>query len=238
MRPPSTGTDTIPRPPVRYAAEATMRTFLCPSAEPQGVTALLTVNYSVPADANYNFTGTAAPGGHVFSSAPGRLTMGRSHYIGVAGEFRRVSGTINYAVYRGLLHYKSETSIGRVPDGTSNTALFMEHVGGWIHWNGSGGIPSGISMPSWAVGFNYSSFGVGIETGVGATGSCGSSNPNAAGEKGKPCWWSSGAMHSGGIFNTVFGDGSVRPLNAQQLSGNFPLYLYICGFQDGVVIQI
>jgi len=49
-RPPSTGTDTIPRPPLLYGCEPTIQSYLCPSADDPGSTntALLTVNYLDP----------------------------------------------------------------------------------------------------------------------------------------------------------------------------------------------
>ena len=49
---------------------------------------------------------------HLFYAAPGRLLLGRSNYLGVAGECRHFQP---YTPYTGLLHYNSKTTIGRVP---------------------------------------------------------------------------------------------------------------------------
>ena len=162
-RPASSGTDVIPRPPQQYGAEGTIKSLLCPSAAAPGetTTALLAVIYpTAPGVTGWSGPGyTYAPntpssltGAHVFSSAPGRLTMGRSNYMGVAGDFRPIGPPSPNTVdndYRGLMYYQSKNALAKVPDGTSNTWLFGEMCGGWINWNGGGGIPDGIGSPSW-----------------------------------------------------------------------------------------
>jgi prepilin-type N-terminal cleavage/methylation domain-containing protein/prepilin-type processing-associated H-X9-DG protein len=222
IRPPTTRTDNIPRPPVLYATEPTIPVFLCPAApDPTTyVTALMAVNYGTAGvDFGVDVNGNPAPGGHLFSSAPGRLVLGRSNYLG-SGGYYAPSQASNLA---GLFTYKSKNSIGRVPDGTSNTLLFIEYVGGANAWNGSGGIPSGVSGASWSCGFNYTGFG-----GPSPTGS--QDNPPGSGSGG---WYLFGSDHTSNIVNVCYADGSVRQVSP---AIDFSTWVYLSGFRDGVVI--
>jgi prepilin-type N-terminal cleavage/methylation domain-containing protein/prepilin-type processing-associated H-X9-DG protein len=219
-RPPSTSTDTIPRPPALYGSEGLIKTFICPSsvAPESMVTALLTVNYGT-AGRDFKSGSSVA---HVFSSAPGRLTMGRSHYMAMGGDWR----TNLPANYRGLFTYNSKNSLGAVPDGTSNTILFGEFSGGHNAWNGQGGIPSGWSGGSWSAGFNYAAFGTCPNRG--------NSNCNfGAGGLGLS-WGTFGSMHAGNNLNLAFGDGSVRAIRPDL---TFAVWLALSGAQDGVVVN-
>jgi len=223
-RPPSTGTDTVPRPPARYGCEGNFKSFLCPSAPnpDQAVTAMLTQNYEEKTTGN-TCTGinckSGAPRGHVFSSAPGRLIMGRSHYMAVAGECRNFPP---YSNYYGYFRYKEPTKIHTANDGSSNTMLFVEYIGGNINWGGSGGIPNGWSTPSFSSGFCYLCFGLPSPATV---------NPPAGAEG---AWWGPASRHANNIINVCFGDGSVRKI---QPTITFPVLLALGGTNDGVVLQ-
>jgi prepilin-type processing-associated H-X9-DG protein len=208
--------------------------------DPAGTaTCLLTANYPGTGDPNwsglgYTYTDTtpAVPAGaHVFSSAPGRLIMGRSNYIGVAGDWRTV--TALGADYRGLMYYKSKNALAKTPDGTSNTWLFGEMCGGFIAWNGQGGIPNGVCPPSKSSGFNYTAFGLqGLPpnppNGIDPSPQAGQSIDNGT-------WARFGSLHSG-LTNFGYADGSIRPLNNPG-SISFPLTIALSGYQDGVVIS-
>jgi prepilin-type N-terminal cleavage/methylation domain-containing protein/prepilin-type processing-associated H-X9-DG protein len=218
-RPPSTSTDVVPRPPAVYGSEATIKTFLCPSApSPESYkSVLMTVNYGKPGlDYNAAYgTGNA----HVFSSAPGRLVVGRSNYLGSGGYY----APSLYPQYAGLFTYLSTNALAQVPDGTSNTFLFIEYVGGWITWGGSGGIPDGVDGGAWVCGFNYTGFGT----------PCASNLVNNSNSP-RPCWALFGSMHTGDIVNVAYGDGSVRHISN---SIEFLPWVYLSGFQDGVPVQ-
>ncbi len=83
--------------------------------------------------------------------------LGRSNYAGVAGALGRdaatsdpFSGGANLAKYEGIFGNRSETSLARIPDGTSYTLLFGEGLGGqgvgardnaWC-WIGVGAVPT------------------------------------------------------------------------------------------------
>lgn len=228
-RPPSTGTDVIPRPPNQYGCEGTFKSLLCPSAAAPGdtVSVLLTTNYPDPAGVVAGWSGpgyTYAPatvgighqGFHVFSSAPGRLVMGRSNYVGCAGDWRQLS-----ADYRGLMYYQGKNAIARVPDGSSNTWLFGEMCGGFIAWNGSGGIPNGVCPPSWCAGFAYTAFGL-------------QDNPAAGQSTDNGSWARFASLHTG-LTNFGYADGSIRPFRDPGAQP-FALVLALSGYQDGVVV--
>jgi prepilin-type N-terminal cleavage/methylation domain-containing protein len=208
-RPPTTSTDTIPRPPVRYASESNFKSALCPSApSPETYnTALLGVYYGTGL---VDCPATSC-GGHTYSAAPGRLVVGRSNYIGMGGYY---SPSTN-ANLRGYFTHKSSNNLSNTPDGTSNTILFGEMQGGTINWGGSGGIPNGISAPSWTAGFNYSGFG-----------SPKSGTPTVTG------YWQFSSAHTG-IINMCWGDGSVRSVRSDM---DFSTWVYMTAIADGIVL--
>ncbi len=225
-RPPSTGTDTVPRPSVLglpiYPVEAnaatgvgsTIKTLLCPSNPDPGSynTVLLDCDYG---SAGLDYP-PGAPGGHVFTSAPGRLVVGRSSYTGMGGYYAPSSD----AQYRGFFTYKSKNKIASTPDGTSNTILFGELSGGYNAWNGSGGIPNGVMGYSWASGFNYSGFG----TPYAGT----ASNPSTS------QWWAFSSQHTN-VVNFCWGDGSVRSLSPS--ISFYPTWIGLTGIADGIVMN-
>ena len=221
-RPPSTGSDNIPRPPVMYGSEAnsasgaggTIKNLLCPSspAPTEYNTVCMGVYYGQPGIDYPAAWGTAND--HVYSSAPGRLVVGRTNYVGVGGYY----AASYYPQYAGIFGYKSTTKVETITDGSSNTLMFGEVAGGVINWGGSGGIPNGVSGWSWVCGFDYTGFGTPY------AGSA--SSPSSQ-------WWNFSSQHTGHI-NVCMGDGSVRPIN---VSIDFGTWVYLSGKQDGVVVN-
>jgi prepilin-type N-terminal cleavage/methylation domain-containing protein len=219
-RPPSTNTDSIPRPPARYGTEGTIKTLLCPSnpAPETYTTVLMACNY---ATAGQDYAGSN--GGHVFSSAPGRLVLGRSSYLGVGGYYGApaTEAANGCPGCEGMFFYKSQNAIARITDGSSNTMMYAEYAGGYIQWGGSGGIPDGLAAGSWSAGFNYTGFG------NPCNGATQIMNPSAS------CWAMFGSFHTG-VLNCCFGDGSIRTIKQ---SVDFNTWIYMSGISDGVVIQ-
>src|SRR5262249_6909155 len=115
--------------------------------------ALVSVNYPTGADGINYTAGSPAPAHLFFVGLPGMKVMGRTHYFGVGGSLT-LGSTLN-----GLVQYNSNTTPGRVPDGASNTLLFMEYVGGYRD-AGAGQPATGWAMASWGTGFNYLNFGL------------------------------------------------------------------------------
>jgi prepilin-type N-terminal cleavage/methylation domain-containing protein/prepilin-type processing-associated H-X9-DG protein len=223
-RPPSTNTDIIPRPPDLYGCEGTIKSLLCPAAPApeEYVTALVFVAWGAPGK-DYNAVVSA---GWYYSSAPGRLIMGRSSYIGMGGYDAPSNAPQNV----GFFIYKSRNAVAHCPDGASNTILFGEMVGGYVEWDGASGIPNGICSPSWSSGFNYS--GIGSSTAPGhrspVTGQLYTQSDTDffAGYF--------GSSHTG-VVNFAWGDGSVRALSP---SVEWNAWIAVTGIQDGIVVNL
>jgi hypothetical protein len=215
-RPPSDGTDNIPRPPDLYGCEGEVDLFLCPEGpQPnESVTAVLIHHYGT---AGIDYRADDGLGNVAYVSAsPGRLVLARSHYLGMAGEFRHQPPY--YDCYRGIFRYNSHTRFEDLERGAANTILYAETWGAYTVFNGGGGIPNGFVLGSRSAGFNYSSFGT-----------C----PNYFCDfspEGLGLGAAFGALHptkDGGFgFNVVMADGSTR-----LLPGNidFIQWITLCG---------
>jgi prepilin-type processing-associated H-X9-DG protein len=226
-RPPTDGTDDIPRPPDVYGCEWDVNVFLCPDGpQPdETVTALLVARYGT-AGTDYR-SGDELADGHIFSGSPGRLIMARSHYLGMGGDWRTADPY--RGKYRGLFTYNSRTALNRIPDGASNTILLAEYWGGFVDWSGDNGIPSGWSTGSRSTGFNYSTFGTCPHP---ANGNC---DPQSFGLS----FGTYGALHlmhssQGPVFgfNVAMADGSVRTLRGDI---DFGVWEAMSGYMDGEI---
>jgi prepilin-type N-terminal cleavage/methylation domain-containing protein len=226
-RPPSTGVDSIPRPPDRYGLELNHKNLQCPSnpSATAYVTVLLAVNYGTPGK---DLSPGMSAGGHTFSSAPGRLVVGRSSYIPNGGYFypsyvdTSVTPPFVAYPYRGPFTYLSKVTIAGIADGSSNTMLFGEYMGGQIDWNSSGGIPNGLSGGGIGCGWNYTGFGP-------PTNDMKLKNANGA----YIAYGRFGSLHTG-IVQTAFSDGSIRRIRT---SIDFNTWVFISGIEDGIVVN-
>jgi prepilin-type N-terminal cleavage/methylation domain-containing protein/prepilin-type processing-associated H-X9-DG protein len=183
-----------------------------------------------------------------FPGPPENTTMapkGHSNYAGVAGALgsaREVASAdpntcpddfggkgVNLALYEGLFTNRSTNKLGAVPDGTSNTLMFGEHIGGFNQ-----------VAPYTTRNFIHSWFGVGAlatKFGLGQPGLVyGNSKPGAN-------WSNFSSRHTGGV-QFCFGDGSVRLLKFGQTtirtpkcSSDWYTLNALAGMKDGQVVN-
>jgi prepilin-type N-terminal cleavage/methylation domain-containing protein/prepilin-type processing-associated H-X9-DG protein len=219
-KPPTTGTDVIPRPPTVYGCEGTIRSLLCPSAPaPESYnTAWEATNYGTQ---GVDYPAAVPTFGTAFSGAPGRLVLGRCNYLGMGGFGPRSQDP----KYVGLFYYQSNNSVARVSDGTSNTMMFGEYAGGTTVWNGGGGIPDGVSTACWSAGFMFTMFGPPTTQDV----------PSNAAPPAIPTVGVFNSRHAGNLVNVAFADGSARSL---QTSIDFMVWVYLSGIEDGMVVTL
>jgi hypothetical protein len=195
-------------------AQTRIKTLLCPSDDPYASTkGTVYAEHFFNIGKRWNFY---APSWD-YSQVPTAANLGRTSYLGVGGAFGRgTNATLNK--YEGLFTNRSQNSLGRIPDGTSNTLLFGEILGGQSN---------GVKQ--------YSACWMG----VGAM-------PTIGGMKAvNPTWFQYGSNHPG-IVQFCFADGSVRGLKhgttaatGRLLQGPYSEDWYVLqqlsGFRDGEI---
>jgi prepilin-type N-terminal cleavage/methylation domain-containing protein/prepilin-type processing-associated H-X9-DG protein len=254
---PSTGLTSIPRPrpdglSTIYGGEGQMKVFTCPSAPSIDFTSTVIQavnpacgNAGPPAipnpkpgvDWNTDSSSANAFGpcnNYWYSTKPGNSILGRTHYLGSAGDPRgrpdRNSTTGALVDSHGLFYYKSKVKVGAIPDGSSNTIMYVESAGGnhfisgdpdfgTIHWTNM----------AWAWGVWWSNNGI-------CPNSANTNCVNAARGTTGNYVFSAGSLHAGGICNIAMADGSVRGLNAQSIDSLSLAYL--AGARDGEIQNV
>jgi prepilin-type N-terminal cleavage/methylation domain-containing protein/prepilin-type processing-associated H-X9-DG protein len=217
-------------------AHSRIKTFLCPSDDAYATTTRVAVgehfyNHSTCP----NSSGDSPPlCGYTISfknDDPGDIpNLGRTNYAGVGGMWAKGDYTfpapINLSVgqFEGVFTNRSANALGRLQDGTSNTLMFGEGIGGpnpdpqgpgayGGTWMGVGALPAIHGLPtSRYIYFDFSS------------------------------------RHTG-IVNFAYADGSVRGVKAgSAVWSNFPqppppttgdwiVFQSLCGHRDGLVVD-
>jgi prepilin-type processing-associated H-X9-DG protein len=94
----------------------------------------------------------------------GGAELGRTNYIANAGAHGYTENKF-YSKYIGPFYNRSKTKLADVPDGTANTVLFGETLGGESHgerttslsWMGAGAMPTAYGLPKKSYQWNFSS---------------------------------------------------------------------------------
>jgi len=187
-----------------------VKTFLCPSSNDGSSAgyAVIGIYYGTRGtdwtNANTSWSGTHLGFGGAFAAS-----LGKTHYLGVAGDWRYGAG------YYGSFYWGKNQTIVGVTDGSSNTMLFGEsHVGKF-----GASTAATHSAYSWACPPLFLAFG--LSTGI-------TDNFGAA---------KFGSMHTN-LVQFSYGDGSVRSLrNPASYNGAlFPTLVALGGVSDGQVV--
>jgi hypothetical protein len=107
-------------------AQTLIKLFLCPSDDPYRSTlgTIVCAHVANVPREKIGWAGMYVP--------PTDKTLGRTNYVGVAGSHGRGTDPI-LGRYEGLFTNRSRNALDRVADGTSNTVLFGEALGGVQH---------------------------------------------------------------------------------------------------------
>jgi prepilin-type N-terminal cleavage/methylation domain-containing protein len=228
-RPTTTNALDIPRPPGQYGAEGNYKVFRCPSA-PEFDPASTVIQAVAPPGTTAGVDWNSAWGGAGnvwFSTQPGAQIMGRTNYLASAGDPRLRGGKDAH----GLFYYKSKESVRSVPDGTSNTLMFVENAGGRFSTTADPNFATPMwTMNAWAWGVWWSGYGVcpNVNTPNGPGQNC---STNAAGLG--LSVYTAGSLHAGNICMVALADGSVKGLNVKTMDSLTVAYL--AGIRDGEV---
>jgi prepilin-type N-terminal cleavage/methylation domain-containing protein len=184
---------------LRAAANYSVPVYLCPSDSPQEAKAGAFSRIHMWYNSATGFL--TLSGGYLAGTAP---TIGKTNYLGVAGYFGQA-----YSGYQGIFGNRTAVRLTQIGDGTSNTLMFGEALGG---------PPSGPTARLFAYSW----------TGPGAL-------PTAWGLPEQSDWYTFGSQHTA-LVHFAFGDGSVRGLRKGLTSGgDYNTYIYLSGYQDGFV---
>jgi prepilin-type N-terminal cleavage/methylation domain-containing protein/prepilin-type processing-associated H-X9-DG protein len=159
--------------------------------------------------------------------------IGRTNYAGCGGGYGKIaaSDTANskppndWRPFTGIYYSGSQTIVGDITDGTSNTVAFVEYVG--THNGSDPAIPGGSRefVLSW-MGSGWLSAKWGLAPVY-------SSNSRPLGTGSDFSWRQISSNHTG-IINFAFADGSVRPISR---TADYNMFIYVCGMADGRVLN-
>jgi prepilin-type N-terminal cleavage/methylation domain-containing protein/prepilin-type processing-associated H-X9-DG protein len=185
------------------------------------------------------------PGPVQDATSTGYHPKGHTNYTGVAGALGSAAwvasadpntcpgdfpstGGVNLKLYEGIFTNRSSTKVGSIPDGTSNTLMFGETLGGFDSTSLS---TRALAMAWFGVGALGTKFGIG-QPGLPS----GNSLPGAT-------WSTFASRHTGGA-QFCFADGSVRMLKfgrttirKPNCSPDWYTLNALAGMKDGQVVN-
>jgi prepilin-type N-terminal cleavage/methylation domain-containing protein/prepilin-type processing-associated H-X9-DG protein len=220
-RPPAGGSTTPPPPLTEFAGQGKLKVFRCPSTNPDSATNVIL--FFTAGAAGVDFPTGGGPG-YAVSSSPGNTIVGRSTYAMTAGETRglvliRNSNPAAGTPVHGAFEYNSKNTIANIADGSSNTLFFVESA--------PGKVGTDILTQTWNFAIVWSQYGP----------PCNGDKPNPnSGNCGGFSPLLPNSLHTGGVINCCFGDGSVRALRGP--SYDFLGWSYLTGVADGVTEPI
>jgi prepilin-type N-terminal cleavage/methylation domain-containing protein len=115
------------------AAQTPIEVFLCPSVDPSQASQGTIVGGHIMHDASGIY------GNAILIKPPADATLGRTHYVGVWGAAGRGTHPF-WSRYEGIFTNRSQNSLPKIPDGTSNTLMFGEYASG---------VDSGFNPGAW-----------------------------------------------------------------------------------------
>jgi len=196
-------------------AHTSIKTFQCPADGDIRTDSAACIHTYDPTG-----VGTNPAYGGVLYYFPGYGALGKTNYIGVAGALGANCSTsspsdgpgASLAKYEGIYTNRSQVKIETISDGSSNTLMFLEHLGGGAPWTGPWGSNPAVSgsgnlnvQHTWAgSGALGTKFGLIPPQGIGG-----------------PGWQFYSSRHTG-LINACFGDGSVRPIKYSSTSSRNP----------------
>jgi prepilin-type N-terminal cleavage/methylation domain-containing protein/prepilin-type processing-associated H-X9-DG protein len=206
---------------LKPAADAVIKTYLCPSdnvqdvdtsggngpgTTPGGVWSMYAWGFGPDSNGGYNMTAD-----WVYDWPNFGHELGRTNYLGCAGGVGNVGplpdGSLSWSRYVGIYYPGSKTRIASILDGTSFTIAFGETLGG-------NGIGSRDFVASWM--------------GSGSLGTAWGLAPMYGPNNNDVDWWQFSSRHPG-VVNFAFADGSVRPITR---SVDWRTFVYASGMRD------
>ena len=180
-------------------AQARVKTFQCPSdnVDELGPAFAIIICHPYPTPSDPVSRVTVQPAGFADDTA-----LGRTNYVGITGGGGRIGNA--WDQYAGAFTLQSKTRIVGISDGTSNTVILGETLGGpqrnrdtVFGWFGMPAFITAGGLPPEATGW--------------------------------PTW---GSFHTG-IVNFAYGDGSVRPLRKGGSDDAWDGFIQVSGIADG-----
>ncbi len=211
----------------QLVAQYKLKMFYCPSDELANLTPTIGAYASYQSSFS-NGLGATIGGNYYFATGGGGELFGRTNYLGVAGLTDvGINATSPYwAGYNGIMQARSKLTLGNITvlDGTSNTLMFGESLGG------SGGGTRDYVLTWMACGNLGTHYGLGR------------GNTNYAANRVGARTYQFSSMHAAGV-QFAYGDASVRtvrfgttssaPFTYNNFTTDWSLLAQLAGVRDG-----